>query len=123
MLVLVLNGPINAGKTPTDVNQKRSDLVLVIASPLRDEDVERLGAACLRRAADLRVVTLAPPIEVALSNRGSRQLRPDEISRSRQMYAEGYATRAFSDLVIGDMTTPEACARQIARHFGLSMQS
>tara|TARA_R110002124_G_scaffold44422_10_gene135549 strand:- start:17171 stop:17659 length:489 start_codon:yes stop_codon:yes gene_type:complete len=162
VLVLVLNGPINAGKTTTgralaamladahfvdgDDHEAADDAplaerisasfariermiggaqaaVLVIASPLRDEDVERLGAACLRRAADLRVVTLAPPIEVALSNRGSRQLRPDEISRSRRMYAEGYATRAFSDLLINDMTTPEACARQIARHFGLSMSS
>jgi len=162
VLVLVLNGPINAGKTTTgralaamltdahfidgDDHEAADDAplteriaasfariermigtveasVLVIACPLRDEDVERLGAACLRRAAELRVVTLAPPIEIALSNRGSRQLRPDEVSRSRQMYAEGYATRAFSDLVIGDMTTPAACAGQIARHFGLSTRS
>ena len=158
MLVVVLNGPINVGKTTTgralaallpdaffidgDDHDAANDAplpdriaasferiermiatataaVLVIAVPLRDEDFYRLRDACTRRAADLRVVTLAPPIDIASSNRGSRHLRTEEMSRSRQMYAEGYASRGFSDLVIGDMVTPQLTAGQIARHFGL----
>ena len=161
MFVLVLNSPINAGKTTTgqaiaalladalfvdgdDHNAPddaplleriaasfdrieclivtASTTVLVIAVPLRDEDIARLRAACVLRSAELRVVTLAPPMDVALSDRGSRRLRPDEIDRSRQMYAEGYASRSFSDLMISEMATPELTARQIARYFGLTTQ-
>lgn len=159
MLVLVLNGPINAGKTTTgkaiaallpdatfvdgDDHGAADDAplterlaaafarierliatteaaVMVVASPLRDNDFYRLDRACCERSAVLRVVTLAPAMELALTNRGDRQLSLQEMERSREMYAEGYASRAFSDLVITDMTTPRATAEQICRHFDLS---
>jgi len=38
------------------------------------------------------------------------------------MYAEGYASRAFSDLLIIDMTTAASTASKICRHFGLVAQ-
>ncbi|MCZ4344572.1 shikimate kinase [Devosia neptuniae] len=159
MLVVVLNGPINAGKTTTgkalaaivpraaffdgddhdapddaplvariEASMRRLEhliatadgAVLVLATPLRHNDYQRLLRVSATRHADLRVVTLAPPVETATSNRGSRQLRPDEILRTRQMYVEGYASREFSDLTIVDMATPRASAVQICHHFGLS---
>ena len=159
MLVLVLNGPINAGKTTTgkalaailpdaaffdgDDHDAPDDApldrrieaalqrmealiastmaaVLILAFPLRSADYVRLKLACTSRAAELCVVTLAPSIEIATRNRGTRELGPDEIARSRQMYAEGYASRDFSDLTICEMTTPEATARHICRDLGLS---
>jgi hypothetical protein len=35
------------------------------------------------------------------------------------MHAEGYASRAFSDLTVTDMPGPEATAGLICRHFDL----
>jgi hypothetical protein len=45
-------------------------------------------------------ITLAPPREVALSNRGGRRLRKWEKARIDEMYSEGYHARSYSDLVI-----------------------
>lgn len=159
MLVIALNGPINAGKTTTgralaallpqarfvdgddhgapegtsfftmlDIAFGRLerlivrsvDPVLVIAMPLREVDHARLRAAADSRGARLLVATLAPPMDVALTNRGTRELEPGEVARSREMYAEGYASRDFSDLVISDMRGAEQTAREIATRFGLS---
>jgi hypothetical protein len=158
MLVIVLNGPINAGKTVTgkalaamlpgarfidgddhgapegtpfdtmlEIAFSRlereiagaTEPVLVVAYPLRDEDFDRLDDHANMLCVDLLVVTLAPPMEAALTNRGTRDLLPGEVERSREMYAQGYADRDFSDLVITEMVSPEATARQICRHFDL----
>jgi len=90
---------------------------LVIAYPLRDSDFARLQAACAARNARLFVATLAPPLELVLSDRGARRLDAGERNRIQEMYAEGYASRAFSDLIITDMATPSQTASQIANHF------
>ncbi|MGV8853829.1 MAG: shikimate kinase [Devosia sp.] len=160
MLVVVLTGAINAGKTttgralakilpdavffdgddhdaPDDASlearieasfvrlvqliEAATSRVVVIAVPLRGDDFLRLRAACSDRQADLRVVTLAPPLAIALSNRGDRHLRPHEIVRARQMLAEGYADRDFSDFTIADVTNAEDTARRICRHLELSV--
>lgn len=73
---------------------------LVVAYPIEDERREELAAVTERRKAALFVVTLAPPVEIALSNRGARILSVKEKLRAEEMYREGYAKRAFSDLVI-----------------------
>lgn len=159
MQVIVLNGPINTGKTTT--GKAMADLLpsacfvdgddhglpgdapleakiaaaiariaamiasthadpLIVAFPLREQDYSALHAATASRGATLRIITLSPPMDIALSNRGSRVLQPGEVARSREMYAEGYNARAFSDLIVTDMITPHDTATQICRHFGLS---
>lgn len=161
MLVVAINGAINAGKTTTgralaailpdvvffdgDDHDAADDAplelriqasfaflsrqiwaataaVVIVAVPLRSEDVECIRATCAVRQADLFVVTLAPPLTVALSDRGGRALLPAETARIRQMYAQGYANRAFSDLILADMTTADDTARRICRHLGLSVR-
>ena len=158
MPVLVLNGPINAGKTTTGgalaallpdalfvdgddhdapddaplalrieasfvrierVIAAASATNLVVAVPLRDVDHRRLLTAATARAMRLYVITLAPPPAVALGDRGNRPLSPHEIERARQMYAEGYADRPFSDMIVTDMPGPQATARHIVRHLRL----
>jgi hypothetical protein len=73
---------------------------LVVAYPLDNADYERLKAASDRRRARFLVLTLAPPLEVALTNRGQRALSPEEKCRIVEMYDEGYHARSFSDLVL-----------------------
>lgn len=84
-----------------------------IANPLRDEDFARLHAAASARAARLVVVTLAPPLNSVVLDRGARQLTPDERARVAEMYREGYHQRAFTDLLITDAPSPAAAARDI----------
>lgn len=96
---------------------ENADGDLVIAYPLRDVDYLRVRKAAQRRHALLHVVTLAPPIEVALANRGTRLLSDDERARICEMYEEGYASRSFSDVVINNAdASPEQSAQTIARH-------
>ena len=138
-IVVVLNGPINAGKTtvgkalaaaidgavfidgddnglpdgaPLDViieaslRRLSSEIaanpagVLVFAYPLRAADHARLKTAAEAAGRHLWTVTLAPPIEVVLGDRGDRRLDDGERGRIREMYAEGYHDRVFSDLTI-----------------------
>ncbi|WP_342235598.1 hypothetical protein [Inquilinus sp. OTU3971] len=88
---------------------------LVVAYPLRPQDHARLAAAAGRRGARLFVATLAPPIEVALADRGGRPLSAEERDRIVEMYAEGYAGPAFSDLVLDNSgLTPDQAAAAIA---------
>lgn len=145
--VVVLSGPINAGKTtvgkalaaaidgavfidgddnglpdgaPLEViieaslGRLSSEIaanpagVLVLAYPLRAADHARLKAAAEAAGRRLVTVTLAPPIEVVLGDRGDRRLDDWERARIREMYAEGYHDRAFSDLTIAGTPGIEA---------------
>jgi hypothetical protein len=73
---------------------------LVVAYPVDQSGYERLRTACERRPARFLVVTLAPPIEVALADRGGRRLTDEERQRIAEMYEEGYHARHFSDFVL-----------------------
>lgn len=153
MIVIVLNGSINSGKTTTgqalatllpgarfidgddhgipdsvpfqqmidravlwvaDQITAATEPVLVIAYPMRDSDFARLQSACAARSGRLFVATLAPPLAVALTNRGTRELDDGERDRIHEMYAEGYPTRTFSDIIITDLTPPNMLAQRIA---------
>lgn len=90
---------------------------LVIAYPLRSVDHARIAAACRRRAAKLFIVTLSPPIGVALANRGDRLLSEHERSRIVEMYREGFASRPFSDLCLDNSAmTADDTAQVILSH-------
>lgn len=87
--------------------------VLVLAYPLRESDYARVRAAADGVGAEIRCVTLAPSLAVALSRRGDRELSKEEVVRVREMYAEGYDRRGFSDLVVDNsgMTAGETVER------------
>jgi energy-coupling factor transporter ATP-binding protein EcfA2 len=88
---------------------------LIVAYPLDQTHYDQLRAASGRRGARLLVLTLAPPLEVALSDRGTRSLTPWERERIIEMYAEGYQCRPFSDAVLDTAgRTPEQSAKQAA---------
>lgn len=158
MVVICLNGPINAGKStigrvladrlpdaefiegddhgiPEGVPFEemiaqatawlagligaKQRAFLVIAYPLRPEDFVLLQEASARRGARLFVVTLAPPMELVLNDRGARKLDDEERARIRAMYAEGYASRDFSDMIVTDVEAPDIMASHIVESIGL----
>ncbi|MBF9196987.1 shikimate kinase [Microvirga sp. BT290] len=86
---------------------------LVVAYPLDNTDYERLKTASDRCRAWFLVLTLAPPLEVALTNRGQRDLSSEEKRRIVEMYDEGYHARPFSDLVLDTsvLSLPESIER------------
>jgi hypothetical protein len=91
---------------------------LVIAYPLDEPGFRRLRDAALARGATFRVVTLAPPLTMALADRG-RRLTDWERRRIPEMYARGYATRMFSDLILDTgTTTPGDAARVLQDWLG-----
>jgi len=89
---------------------------LVVAYPVDELRYEALSRACARKGATLFLVTLAPPLEIALSDRGARRLSAQERKRIQEMYVEGYPVRAFSDLVIDNSRISiEKAAELVAR--------
>ncbi|MBB3017470.1 energy-coupling factor transporter ATP-binding protein EcfA2 [Microvirga lupini] len=72
----------------------------VVAYPLEEADHPWLKRVAERRGARLLVLTLAPPLDVALTERGTRKLSSEEKSRIVEMYEEGYHARSFSNLVL-----------------------
>jgi len=88
---------------------------LIVAYPLDQAHYDQIRVASERREARLLVLTLAPPLEVALSDRGARRLNPGERERIIEMYEEGYQARAFSNAVLDTAgLTPEQSAQQVA---------
>jgi hypothetical protein len=77
-----------------------SEGCLIVAYPLDQVHFERLRAVADRGEARFLVLTLAPPLEVALMDRGTRRLSAEERRRIVEMYGEGYQDRSFSDLVL-----------------------
>ncbi|MDQ8034219.1 shikimate kinase [Bordetella genomosp. 1] len=87
---------------------------LVLGYPMDQALYERLHAAAQEAGARLLVVTLSPPLDVALSDRGERRLTPEERARVAEMYEQGYPSRPFSDLVLNTARlSPDECAEDI----------
>ncbi|MCB8821799.1 shikimate kinase [Microvirga rosea] len=88
---------------------------LVVAYPLEIQDYERLRNKADKRGSRFFVLTLAPPLEVALMNRGERTLAASERQRILEMYREGYHTRPFSDASLDTtgLTPLESAARAV----------
>lgn len=89
---------------------------LVVAYPIDESQFFRLEAACRHRSARLLVVTLAPPVETALADRGVRELTGWERDRIIEMYKQGYQSSPFTDIFIDTSRgTVDECVDQIRR--------
>jgi len=98
----------------TQITEATGDY-LVVAYPLDQANYDQLRAASERRGARFLVLTLAPPLEVALSDRRARRLTPGERARIIEMYEEEYQSRPFSDAMLDTAgRTPEQSAKQAA---------
>jgi len=87
----------------------------IVAWPLTPLHFEHLRDTAHECGAIVFCATLCPPIEIVLTGRG-RTLTPWERERIAAMYAEGYAARRFSDVLIDTATTDAATnAQEILR--------
>lgn len=94
------------------LRERRFDHV-IFAYPMTERTYAAIRALLKDKAAFV-VVTLNPPLEKCLLNRGTRELTGWETKRIREMYARGFNRFARSDLIIdNDGQTPEQTAETI----------
>jgi hypothetical protein len=92
---------------------------VIAAYPLSDRDWSAVTQAMGEHGLAAACVTLSPPLDVALVDRGTRRLTDFERTRIREMYREGYARPSFGLIVNNAGETPEATARRIHHALGL----
>lgn len=91
---------------------------VVFAYPMSRAVFERTSEIAKGKA-DFVVVTLNPPLEKCLTNRGARELDDWETNRIKEMYRQGFNTFYGSDLIINnDGETPEETADRIIAFLG-----
>ncbi len=93
--------------------------MVAAAHPLSAADWTAVAEAFTRHRVEARCVTLAPPLALALTNRGSRALGDWERNRIAEMYELGFERPSFGLILDNSGETPEATARRIHRALGL----
>ena len=78
----------------------QTGLHLFVSYPIDAANWEKIKSPLRTAGYDVRCVVLAPPFEVALSERSGRQLSDWERARISVMYDEGYDNPSFANLVI-----------------------
>ena len=100
------------GELGRHLRERRFNYV-VFAYPMTEKTYAAVRQIAGDKAAFV-VVTLNPPLEKCLVNRGARELTDWETKRIREMYAQGFNRFALSDLIIdNDGQTPEQTAETI----------
>lgn len=88
---------------------------VVVTYPLSPADFEYLAAELSALDADVYAVTLSPPLEVALSNRGDRELDEWERERIEELYDAGIHRPAFGARLDNAGESPAETVARIRR--------
>lgn len=85
----------------------------IVTYPLSQKNYDFVIAELGSHASDLKVITLAPPLEEALKNRGERELDEWEIKRVQHHYKIGIPSPNFGKIIDNSDQTPEETAKEI----------
>lgn len=95
------------------LKQRKEFETVIFAYPITEESYQKWSGLADETNRFINI-TLAPSLEECLKNRGTRELTDWERNRIRQMYAEGYQHRPYSDFIINnDNQTSEETAEII----------
>lgn len=72
---------------------------ILFAYPMTEKSLDRIKKIASGKS-EVLVITLNPPLEKCLSNRGERQLNAWEANRIKEMYAQGFNCFCGSDLIL-----------------------
>ena len=86
---------------------------VVVSWPISEPHHRQFVRALAETCAPFHTFTLSPQREVALSDRGGRQLTDRERHRIRQLYATGIHTPTFGVVIDNSHQSPEAKAEEI----------
>ena len=99
------------------IEEAKAGRLGVLAFPLRNGDWDLIARACQREGITPICITLAPPLAVAISARGTRRLSTEDAERVRRMYDEGYHRREFSALTLDNGNeAPGATSQKVAQY-------
>ncbi|MGB2791586.1 MAG: hypothetical protein WBC29_03465 [Candidatus Moraniibacteriota bacterium] len=94
-------------------NFVRRSLNVIVPYPLSQKNYEMLMSNLEPLRQKIFVFTLSPPLEIALSNRGGRELTEEEKKRIRYHYSIGINTPEFGVIIDNAHQTPSETAESI----------
>jgi chloramphenicol 3-O-phosphotransferase len=101
-------------------NFAEAGLNVVISYPVSMENFRRIEGALADLGQPIHAFTLAPPLEIAITNRGTRELAAWEVALIKQSYAEGYNNPGYGMVIDNSDQTPEETARIILEAVGVA---
>ena len=108
--------PINLQNTAALINNfTENKFNVIVSSPLDKEDYGNIFSN-IKGKHDIFFFTLNPKLEVALSNRGGRELTEWETERIKYHYKQGINKPGFGFVVDNSKQTPEETAEEIMNH-------
>lgn len=93
-----------------------SGLNVVLNWPLPQDSYDYLVRELQPLGVPIHAVTLSPPLSVALTDRGTRELTERERARVEYLYEAGIHRPPFGIVIDNSGQTPEETAREIADH-------
>ena len=90
-------------------------LPMVVAYPLWNEDFEPLKKYLAGVKVPMHFVALNPTLDVAVTNRGTRELKDWEIVFIKELYAKGVNNPSFATSVDNTNLSPEECVKTIEK--------
>ncbi|MFZ1735604.1 MAG: hypothetical protein WAU31_01575 [Candidatus Moraniibacteriota bacterium] len=94
-------------------NFVRRGLNVIVPYPLSQKNYEMLMSNLEPLRQKIFVFTLSPPLEIALSNRGGRELTEEEKKRIRYHHSIGINTPEFGVIIDNAHQTPSETAESI----------
>src|SRR5262249_33200378 len=86
---------------------------VVVAYPLWNDDYDRLKTGLTDVNVPVRYFALNPSLEVALTNRGGREIGGWEVERIKELYAKGVNKPDFAESVDNSHMTAQEAAEYI----------
>lgn len=99
-------------------NFTKHDISCIIPYPLSEKNHAYLADALSDLKTPIHYFTLAPSIEVALSNRGERKLDDSERERIKHHYTIGIHTPSFGTIIDNSGQAPKETAQEILKYLG-----
>lgn len=88
---------------------------IVVAYPLWNEDFDSLKKNLADVNVPLHFVALNPSLDVAVTNRGARELEAWEVDWIKELYSKGVNSPEFATSIDNTNMTPEECAEAVIK--------
>ena len=89
------------------------DIDVIVSYPLSQKNYQFVMAELDQYKDQLHVVTLAPTLADALTNRGTRELDEWEVERIKHHYEIGIPSPSFGDVIDNSGQTPDETAKAV----------
>lgn len=100
-------------------NFSEGGLNVVVSYPISESDFHKVKREIEDLDPDVYAFTLRPRLEVAIKNRGERQLTKEEVAQIRRAYEQGVQDSTYGIEIDNSEETPEETAQRILGTLGL----